>query len=112
MVQTRPTEAGAGHDEIGMKHRLRRLGRMAWAVALCGTVALLALVAISPQEPDAAHPVRYVLRHDVRYVSEDMSLVLQILFGVNVALGLVAAGCHFASKDVGDGSWPGRIGEL
>jgi hypothetical protein len=94
-----------------MKRWIRRLGRIAWGVALCGTVALLALVAISPHEPDGAHPVRYVLRHDVRYVSEDMSLLLQILLGANIALGLVAAGCHFATKDTGDGSWPGRIGE-
>ncbi|QAU47207.1 hypothetical protein [Bradyrhizobium guangzhouense] len=94
-----------------MKRWLRRLERITWAAALCGTVALLALMAISPGEPDAAHPVRYVLRHDVRYVSEDMRLVLQILLGVNMSLGLVAAGCHFARKDPGDGSWPGRIGE-
>jgi len=94
-----------------MKGRLQRLERIAWVAALCGTSALLALVAISPQVPDAAHPVRYVLRHDVRYVSEDMSLALQILLGLNMTLGLVAAGCHFARKDPGDGSWPGRIGE-
>ncbi|MGY3240511.1 MULTISPECIES: hypothetical protein [unclassified Bradyrhizobium] len=94
-----------------MKRWLRKLGRMAWAAGLCGTVAWLALTTISPQEPDAAHPVRYVHRHDVRYVGADMSLVLQILFGLNFALVLVAAGCHFAGKDVEDGSWPGRIGE-
>ncbi|SFK03875.1 hypothetical protein SAMN05216525_14944 [Bradyrhizobium sp. Gha] len=70
----------------------------------------LALTTVSPQEPDAAHPVRYVHRHDVRYVSEDMSLVLQIQLGLNFAL-VVFAGCHFASRDVGDGYWPGRIGE-
>ena len=93
-----------------MKRWLRRLGRMAWAAGLCGTVAWLALTTISPQEPDAA-PVRYVHRHDVRYVGADMSLVLQILFGLNFALVLVAAGCHLAGKDVGDESWPGRIGE-
>ncbi|QOZ48814.1 hypothetical protein XH89_20925 [Bradyrhizobium sp. CCBAU 53340] len=94
-----------------MKRWLRRLGRMTWIAALCGTVAWLALVTISPHEPDAAHPVRYVSRHDVRYVSTDMSQVLRILFGVNFALVVVAAGCHFASKDPGDGNWPGRIGE-
>jgi len=94
-----------------MKRWQRRLGRIAWIAALCGTVALLALMAISPGEPDAAHPVRYVLRHDVRYVSADMSLLLQILLGANMTLGVVAAACHFASKDPGDGSWPGRIGE-
>jgi hypothetical protein len=99
-----------------MKHWLRRLplrklGRIAWAAALCGTIAWLALVTVSPHEPDDAHAVRYVSRHDVRYVSEDMSLVLHILFGVNVTLGLIAAGCHFATRNVEDGNWPGRIGE-
>ena len=94
-----------------MKRWLRRLGRLAWVAALCGTVTWLALTTISPHEPDAAHPVRYAHRHDVRYVSEDMNLVLQILLGVNFALVLVAAGCHFASRDMGDGNWPGRIGE-
>jgi hypothetical protein len=84
---------------------------MAWVAAICGTVAWLALVTISPAEPDAAHPVRYVQRHSVRYVSEEMSLILQILLGVNVALVLAAAGCHFASRDVSNGHWPGRIGE-
>lgn len=94
-----------------MKRWLRRLGRIAWGAGLCGTIALLALMTVSPQDPDAAHPVRYVLRHDVRYVSQDMSLVLHILFGVNFMLIVIAAGCHFASKDTDDGSWPGRIGE-
>ena len=94
-----------------MKRWLRRLGRIAWGVALCGTIAWLALVTISPHEPDAAHALRYVSRHDVRYVSEDMSLMLHLLFGVNVTLGLLAAGCHFATKNTEDGTWPGRIGE-
>ena len=85
--------------------------KTAWAAALCGTVAWLALVSISPHDPDAAHPARYASRHDVRYVSEDMGLVLRILFGVNVTLALVAAGCHFAGKDARGGDWPGRIGE-
>ena len=72
---------------------------------------MLALMAISSGQPDAAHPVRFVLRHDVRYVSEEMSLILQILLGANMTLGVVAAACHFATKDVSDGPWPGRIGE-
>ena len=98
-------------DENGMTRWLRRLGRIAWVAAICGTVAWLGLVTISPGEPDAAHPVRYAHRHSVSYVSEEMNLVLQILLGVNFALVVVAAGCHFASKDVGDSDWPGRIGE-
>ena len=84
---------------------------MAWAAALCGTIGWLALVTVAPQEPDATHPVRYAYRHDVRYVSQDMSRVLHILFGVNVTLGLLAAGCHFATRNVTDGNWPGTIGE-
>lgn len=87
-----------------MKRWLRRLGRIAWVAALCGTIAWLALVTISPHEPDDAHPVRYVSRHDVRYVSDDTSLVLHILFGVNFSLMLVGARLHFGSKDAGDGS--------
>ena len=94
-----------------MKRWLRRLERMTWAAALCGTVAWLALPTMSPHQPDAAHSVRYAHRHDIRYVSEDMSLLLQILLGANFALVLIAAGCHFASRDVAAGNWPGRIAE-
>jgi hypothetical protein len=86
-----------------MKRWLQRLGKVARVAALCGTVVWLALVTISPQAPDAAHPERYAHRHDVRYVSEDMGLVLRILLGANFTLAMVAFGCHFATKDMGDG---------
>lgn len=45
---------------------------------------------------------RYAHRHDVRYVSEDMGLVLRILFGSTFALAMVALGCHFATRDMQD----------
>lgn len=86
-----------------MKRWLQRLGRVVRVAALCGTVVWLALVTMSPGEPDAAHPERYAHRHDVRYVSEDMGLVLRILLGSTFALAMVAFGCHFATKDIGDG---------
>ncbi|MBR0850002.1 hypothetical protein JQ543_19780 [Bradyrhizobium diazoefficiens] len=82
-----------------MKRRLRSLGKIARVVALCGTVAWLALTTMSPHEPDAAHTERYVQRHDVRYVSADMGLALRILLGVNFALAMVAFGCHLAARD-------------
>ncbi|MBR0775348.1 hypothetical protein JQ625_10945 [Bradyrhizobium diazoefficiens] len=82
-----------------MKLWLQRLGKIARVVALCGTLAWLVLTTISPHEPDAAHPQRYVQRHDVRYVSEGMGRALRILLGVNFTLALVAIGCHFATRD-------------
>ncbi|WP_246773870.1 hypothetical protein [Bradyrhizobium diazoefficiens] len=96
------SEVRSGHDGSGKTRWLQRLGRIARVAALCGTVAWLVLVTISPQEPDAAHPERYAHRQDVRYVSEDMGLVLRILFGSTFALAMVAFGCHFAIRDMQD----------
>lgn len=87
-----------------MRRWLHRLGQIARVGALCGTVAWLALTTISPREPDAAHPERYAHRHDVRYVSDDIGSVLRILLGVSFTLAMVAFACHFATRDVGDGS--------
>lgn len=50
------SEVRSGHDGSGMTRWLQRLGKIARVAALCGTVAWLVLVTISPQEPDAAHP--------------------------------------------------------
>ncbi|UVO33815.1 hypothetical protein KUL72_20050 [Bradyrhizobium arachidis] len=85
-----------------MKRWVRSLGKIARVAALCGTFAWLALTTISPREPDAAHPERYVQRHDVRYVSEDMGLTLRILLGASFTLAMVAFGCHFATRDAAD----------
>ncbi|MGY8705100.1 hypothetical protein RAD16_05075 [Bradyrhizobium sp. 18BD] len=82
-----------------MKSWLERLGRIARVAGLCGTVAWLALLTISPGQPDAAHPERYAHRHDVSYVSGETGLALRILLGVNFTLALVALGCHFATRD-------------
>jgi hypothetical protein len=78
------------------------VGKIARVAALCGTVAWLALTIITPREPDAVHPERYAHRHDVRYVSEDMGLVLRILLGASFTLAMVALGCHFAIRDMQD----------
>jgi hypothetical protein len=78
---------------------IQRLGKIARIAAICGTVAWLALLTISPQEPDASHPQFYGHRHVVRYVSEEMGLALHVLFSSSFALVLVAFGCHFATKD-------------
>jgi hypothetical protein len=85
-----------------MTRWLRRIGKIARVVALCGTVVWLVLTTISPHEPDAAHPQRYVQRHDVRYVSADMGLALRILLGVNFALAMVWIACHLATRDAQD----------
>jgi hypothetical protein len=85
-----------------MKRWLHQLGKIARVMALCGTVAWLALTTISPQAPDAAHPERYAHRHDVRYVSADIGLALRILLGASFTLAMVAFGCHFWTRDVGD----------
>ncbi|HEV2156338.1 hypothetical protein [Bradyrhizobium sp.] len=82
-----------------MKSWLERLGRIARVAALCGTVAWLMLLTISPGQPDAAHPERYAHRHDVRYVGGETGSALRILLGVNFTLVLVALGCHFATRD-------------
>ncbi len=103
MTATSRNQAGSGRDDGGMTRWLERLGKVTRVTALCGTVVWLALVTISPQAPDAVHPERYVHRHDVRYVSEDMGLVLRILLGTNFTLAVVAIGCHFATKDMRDG---------
>lgn len=87
-----------------MKRWLQRLGTTARVAALCGTVAWLVLVTSSPQAPDAAHPQRYAHRHDVRYVSEGTGLALRLLLGSALSLVLVAVGCHFATKDMQDGT--------
>jgi hypothetical protein len=86
-----------------MMRWLQTVGKIARVGALCGTVAWLALTTISPREPDPAHAERYAHRHDVRYVSEDMGLVLRILLGSSFALAMVALGCHFAIRDMQDG---------
>lgn len=86
-----------------MKRWLEKLGKTARIAGLCGTVAWLALLTISPGQPDAAHPERYAHRHDVRYVSAETGSALRILLGLNVTLALVALGCHLATRDVGDG---------
>jgi hypothetical protein len=83
-----------------MMRWLQRLGKIARVLALCGTVAWLVLLTSSPEMPDAAHPVRYSHRHDVRYVSAQTELVLRVLFGSTFALVLVAFGCHFATRDM------------
>ena len=85
-----------------MKRWLQRLGKIARVAALCGTVAWLVLLTVSPQQPDAAHSERYAHRHDVRYVSQEMGATLRILLGSNFALVLVAFGCHFATRDMRD----------
>ena len=82
-----------------MKRWLERLGRIARVAALCGTVAWLVLLTISPGQPDAAHPERYAHRHDVRYVSGETGLALRILLGANFTLALVALGCHVATRN-------------
>ncbi|MET4512817.1 hypothetical protein ABIB81_002133 [Bradyrhizobium sp. I1.7.5] len=87
-----------------MTRWLQRLGKIARIAALCGTVAWLVLLTSSPQEPDAAHPQRYSHRHDVRYVSQEMGSTLRILLGSTFALVLVAFGCHFAPRDMRDGT--------
>ena len=87
-----------------MKRWLQRLGKIARVAALCGTVAWLVLLTSSPQTPDAAHPERYAHRHDVRYVNQEMGATLRILLGSNFALVLVAFGCHFATRDMRDGT--------
>ncbi|OPY95800.1 hypothetical protein A5906_07485 [Bradyrhizobium sacchari] len=83
-----------------MKRWLQKLGKVARVAALCGTIAWLMLLTISPQVPDAAHPERYAHRHDVRYVSEGTELALRILLGASFTLALLAFGCHFATKDM------------
>lgn len=83
-----------------MKRRLQRLGHLARIAALCGTVAWLVLLTISPGQPDAAHPERYAHRHDVRYVSGETGWALRLLLGTNVTLALVALGCHVATRDM------------
>jgi len=87
-----------------MTRWLQRLGKIARIAALCGTVAWLVLLTISPQQPDAAHPERYAHRHDVRYVSQETGSTLRILLGSTFALVLVAFGCHFATRDMRDGT--------
>ncbi|MET4203684.1 hypothetical protein ABIA95_008209 [Bradyrhizobium sp. LA8.1] len=87
-----------------MKRWLQRLGKIARIAALCGTVAWLVLLTVSTQAPDAAHPERYSHRHDVRYVSPEMGSTLRILLGSTFALVLVAFGCHFATRDMRDGT--------
>ncbi|MET3967043.1 MULTISPECIES: hypothetical protein [Bradyrhizobium] len=87
-----------------MKRWLQRLGKIARIAALCGTIAWLVLLTISPQQPDAAHPERYAHRHDVRYVSQETGSTLRILLGSTFALVLVAFGCHFATRDMRDGT--------
>ncbi|MFK4498841.1 hypothetical protein ABIF86_003132 [Bradyrhizobium japonicum] len=87
-----------------MKRWLQRLGKIARVAAICGTVAWLVLLTSSPQQPDAAHPERYSHRHDVRYVSQEMGSTLRILLGSTFALVLVAFGCHFATRDIRDGT--------
>ena len=87
-----------------MKRWLQRLGKIARVAALCGTVAWLVLLTVSPQQPDAAHSERYAHRHDVRYVNQEMGATLRILLGSNFALVLVAFGCHFATRDMRDGT--------
>jgi len=79
---------------------LQRLGKIARVFALGGTIAWLVLLTSSPQLPDAAHPVRYSHRHDVRYVSEQTEWVLRTLLGSTFALVLVAVGCHVATRDM------------
>lgn len=100
MTATGKNQAGSGRDDASMKRWLQRLGKVARVAALCGTVIWLALVTMSPGEPDAAHAERYAHRHDVRYVSEDMGLVLRILLGSNFTLAMIAFGCHFVTKDI------------
>lgn len=85
-----------------MKRWLQGLGKIARVAALCGTVAWLVLLTVSPQQPDAAHPERYAHRHDVRYVSQETGSILRILLGSTFALILVAFGCHFATRDMRD----------
>lgn len=87
-----------------MKRWLQTLGKMARVAAICGTVAWLVLLTSSPQTPDADHPQRYAHRHDVRYVSEGTDLALRVLLGASFTLVLVAFGCHFATRDMRDGS--------
>jgi hypothetical protein len=87
-----------------MTRWLQRLGKVARVAALCGTVAWLVLLTSSPQEPDAEHPERYAHRHDVRYVSQETGSTLRILLGSTFALVLVAFGCHFATRDMRDGT--------
>ncbi|MET4208650.1 hypothetical protein ABIB95_003467 [Bradyrhizobium sp. LA2.1] len=87
-----------------MRRWLQRLGKIARIAALCGTVAWLVLLTVSPQQPDATHPERYAHRHDVRYVSQETGSTLRILLGATFALVLVAFGCHFATTDMRDGT--------
>lgn len=86
----------------GMKHWIERIGKIAKAAVLCGTVAWLVLLTNASQQPDPAHPERYAHRRQVRYVSEETGLALHVLLGANFALFLVACGCHFATRDPGD----------
>lgn len=79
----------------------QRLGKIAIIAAICGTLAWQGLMAVSPRQPDAAHPDRYVHRHDVRYVSATTDLVLQILLGSSFALALIALACRVSAR--GDG---------
>jgi hypothetical protein len=75
----------------------RLVGRIAWIGTICGTLLWFALVSASTGEPDGAHPVRYAHRHVVRYVSEDMNLALNLVFGTTFVLFLIGAGCKFGN---------------